>query len=94
MSPTSRTLDFALVNDQRQLHQLFFDQFDFPDYYGFNWNAMWDTITAIVAMPASIKIIHFAVFESANADEAAVFRQIVREYNQLMSGKSQMHIND
>lgn len=38
-------LDLTGSNEKTDLHQILAQTFDFPDYYGRNWAALWDCMT-------------------------------------------------
>ena len=44
-------IDLSNIKSAEELHQRFFDKFDFPGFYGMNWDAFWDTITGLIEMP-------------------------------------------
>ena len=44
-------IDFASVSTSEELHRLLASALGFPDFYGRNWNAFWDAISGLVAMP-------------------------------------------
>ena len=37
-------LDFSLCNQNYDIHKLLKDKFGFPEYYGENWDALWDCL--------------------------------------------------
>ena len=41
------TLDFRGVKDSMDVHRIIKKELDFPDYYGCNWDALWDCLTEI-----------------------------------------------
>ena len=51
------TLNFSEVKYIYDVHQIIKKEFDFPDYYGENWDAFWDSITDIASRPLHIKLI-------------------------------------
>nr|WKF55894.1 Barstar [Paraburkholderia busanensis] len=48
----------------KQLHERLMTQLNFPDWYGRNWNAFWDAITALVEMPLVLRLKNWSDFES------------------------------
>lgn len=40
-------LDLTGCTDKYDLHRRIRESFDFPDYYGKNWDAMWDCLTDV-----------------------------------------------
>ena len=51
------TLDFSEVKYIYDVHQIIKKEFDFPDYYGANWDAFWDCLTDIASRPLHVKLI-------------------------------------
>lgn len=41
-------LDFSGVKTWVDIHAIIEKEFDFPDYYGANWDAFWDCITDLI----------------------------------------------
>lgn len=41
-------LDFTNVKTWIDIHAIIEKEFDFPDYYGANWDAFWDCITDFI----------------------------------------------
>lgn len=47
-------IDLGTINSIKELHLLFKKEFFFPDFYGMNWDAFWDSITGFVVLPRKI----------------------------------------
>ena len=56
-------LDFSNIKYYDEMHLIFKEVFDFPDYYGENWDAFWDCIKALVGDPVNIEIHGFSILE-------------------------------
>ncbi len=41
-SKEAYSLDFSGINHISDIHRIIKDAFDFPGYYGMNWDACWD----------------------------------------------------
>ena len=41
------TLDFSKIEHWGEFHKIIKDELDLPDYYGRNWDALWDCLTDI-----------------------------------------------
>lgn len=44
------------INSQSEFHAYLKEVLQFPDFYGANWDAFWDTITGLVEMPRILEI--------------------------------------
>ena len=58
------TIDLREVQDREDMHFLFKDVLEFPDYYGCNWDALWDCLTDMYGDPIHIEIIGLDAFEA------------------------------
>jgi RNAse (barnase) inhibitor barstar len=47
-------IDLSSINNADQLHDLLARSLNFPDFYGRNWAAFWDSITGLVPMPKQL----------------------------------------
>ncbi len=56
-------IDLSAVQTPVELHHLLMEKLDFPGWYGCNWNAFWDAITGLVAMPEILQFKGWAGFE-------------------------------
>lgn len=74
------TLDFRKVKTYLEMHFLIREVFDFPDYYGCNWDAFWDCLTNMVGRPIHIEIIGLDIIERKFDDAANTMIDILREF--------------
>ncbi|KUN76674.1 barstar family protein [Streptomyces griseoruber] len=49
------TIDVGGVADEYMLHLLLKRELRFPDFYGMNWDAFWDSITGLVQIPDHLR---------------------------------------
>lgn len=49
-------LDFTNVKTWIDIHAIIEKEFDFPDYYGANWDAFWDCITDLLLSHKKLNI--------------------------------------
>ncbi|WP_344013755.1 barstar family protein [Streptomyces thermospinosisporus] len=52
--PDALVIDLTRVVDAEELHRLLQRKLGFPDFYGRNWNALWDAITGLVDLPQEL----------------------------------------
>jgi ribonuclease inhibitor len=44
-------IDFARINSEQEVHELFARSLPFPKFYGHNWDAFWDVLTGFDCFP-------------------------------------------
>ncbi len=49
-------LDISDIKSTEELYKLLKYEFKLPAFYGMNWDAFWDSITGLVAMPGELEI--------------------------------------
>lgn len=78
------SIDLSKVISTEKLHSILKETFGFPDWYGCNWDAFWDSITAIVEMPMHLKISGWDALSKRLPRDAALLKecleQMAREY--------------
>lgn len=72
-------LDFRNIQYYGEMHQIIKEAFDFPDYYGENWDAFWDCIKALVGRPTHIKIIGLTTLEKKFPGEGKMLLDTLEE---------------
>lgn len=55
--PKERILDFSDCQYLGEVHQIIKYVLELPDFYGQNLDALWDSLTGIMYLPANIRII-------------------------------------
>ena len=80
-------LDFTNVKTWIDIHAIIEKEFDFPDYYGANWDAFWDCLTDMVGRPVHIEIIGLNVIEQKFDDEAKIMVDILKEFKHYRNDK-------
>ncbi|MEU5438750.1 barstar family protein [Streptomyces sp. NPDC020719] len=51
------TIDVSFVTSEDELHGLLKREFDFPYFYGRNWDAFWDAVTGLVRIPDQVRFV-------------------------------------
>lgn len=73
-------IDFTEVNYFVQFHYAIMEGLDFPDYYGCNWDALWDCLTDMVGRKNIIEIYGFEVIRKKFPEAAETFLKILYEW--------------
>ena len=87
-------LDFTNVKTWIDIHAIIEKEFDFPDYYGANWDAFWDCIRYMLPFNKKIyiKIISLDVIQQKKfGNDAELFVEILKEYKHSYNNK---YVND
>ena len=77
------TLDFSKVNHIDEVHQIIKDELDFPDYYGMNWYAFWDCLTALVGDPIHIEIVGIETVQRKFPHHAKIMLDTLKDLKHL-----------
>jgi len=75
------TIDLKKISTKEELQILLKQKLDFPDYYGENWDAFWDTITGLVELPEKITFEHWSDLERSISDEASSLKKMLHNFN-------------
>ena len=51
------TIDFTGVKNYSEMHFVIKEALGFPDYYGCNWSALWDSLTDMYGEPIHIEVL-------------------------------------
>ncbi|WP_416873187.1 CPCC family cysteine-rich protein [Kitasatospora sp. SC0581] len=78
--PRLVTIDVGSVRDESGLHTVLKRELGFPAFYGRNWNAFWDAITGLVAMPRELRFTGWAELEREVPSSAALLRSRLAEF--------------
>ena len=87
---TYRTLDFSRCPSYWELHETLRRELELPDWYGRNWDALWDSVTGIMAVPADITIVFHPqtkAAESLRSDVEKVveiFQDALQKYDMIL----------
>ena len=74
------TIDFTNVKNFLEMHFVIKEALDFPDYYGCNWDALWDCLTDMIGDPIHIEIVGLDVVEQKFGDTAEKLIGILRDF--------------
>ena len=99
------TIDFTDVEYYLEMHKVIQKSLDFPDYYGCNWSAFWDSLIEMYGEPISIEIIGLDVIGRKFEDAASKMIEILKRFKHyepsftndieiaLIIGNTRMSIN-
>ncbi|MGY3778482.1 barstar family protein [Isobaculum melis] len=74
-------IDLKNVSTKEELQILLKQNLDFPDYYGENWDAFWDTITGLVELPEKIIFENWSDLENSIPSEANLLKEMLHDFN-------------
>jgi ribonuclease inhibitor len=86
--PTVVNIDLNGIDTQADFHLKMKRELHFPEWYGANWDAFWDTITALVEMPKCVVLKNWQTFAWACPHDLQILHQIMADYQQELPGKS------
>ena len=78
--PDEIKVNVAEAKSAEQLHSMLYHALNFPDYYGANWNAFWDVITAADVMPERLVLRGWPELEAKLPREARLMRKCLNDY--------------
>ncbi|MFI1176744.1 CPCC family cysteine-rich protein [Streptomyces melanogenes] len=76
-------IDLSTVRSERDLHEVLKRALGFPAFYGMNWDAFWDAISGLVAMPARLRLIHWAELERWQPQASVDLRGQLVRYSEI-----------
>lgn len=74
-------INLANVTNKNELQVLLKNSLDFPEFYGGNWDAFWDTITGLVELPEEIIFEQWSVFSELLPEEAIKLTNTLEAFN-------------
>jgi RNAse (barnase) inhibitor barstar len=80
--PEFRELDLSRVATPDELQHVLYEAFDFPGYYGHNWNAFWDCISE-GRMPRRLQVVGWQNVLDRLPDDARVMQECLSDLNAL-----------
>ncbi|SFU34913.1 MULTISPECIES: barstar family protein [Pseudomonas] len=72
-------IDLSEVTSSDELHSILKDELGFPGWYGCNWDAFWDAITALVEMPIHLKISGWNTLSRRLPGDAKLMQKILED---------------
>ena len=68
-------IDLRPVQAGADLQRILSDALDFPGWYGMNWDAFWDTITGLVEMPKTLRLVGWGEINERMPRDAGIMKQ-------------------
>ncbi len=75
------TIVLSDISSIEALHLLFKRELYFPEFYGENWDAFWDSITALTTMPKFLTLTGWKSFENKFPGDSKILNEIILQYN-------------
>ncbi len=72
-------IDFKNIKTKEDLHNLLREKLEFPNFYGMNWGAFWDSITGLVEMPENLSLLNWGYLKSVLPDDAKLMKEYLEE---------------
>lgn len=86
------TIDLAEIETIQELHAKFKKELDFPDFYGMNWDAFWDSISGLVEMPEKLVLLNWNLFETKFQKDSRILKHLIEDFNSFeINGKIEMN---
>ncbi len=76
-----KIIDVTEISTSRELQEKIAKELKFPEFYGMNWDAFWDTITGLVELPERLIIKGWKNLVIVLPDDAKVMKELFEKYN-------------
>jgi ribonuclease inhibitor len=80
-------LDGSTITDKEKLHSILKSEFNFPDYYGNNLDALWDCLTGDIKLPVTLEWKNFDISKNLLGDYADKTLNILLKTSELLKGR-------
>ena len=82
------TIDFTDVKNFLEMHFVIKEAFDFPDYYGCNWDAFWDCITDFIdSRGLDLEIIGLDKIYSEFKEDVDILVELLKDLKHIYNDK-------
>lgn len=75
-------IELGDIESIAQLQVRLMEKLNFPDWYGRNWNAFWDAITALVDMPLILRLKNWSELERRFPHDAKLMNDCLQDMAQ------------
>lgn len=87
LNPELKVIDLGRIVNIKHLHDIFAERLYFPEFYGNNWDAFWDSIIGIVEMPKNLTLTNWEKFENTFKKDSKILKEIIADYNNQKAEK-------
>lgn len=85
--PKVVTINMESIKTPMQFQSIIKQMLCMPAFYGMNWDAFWDSITGLIAMPDELVLNGWHIYKSIQQEDAELFEEIMKDYNELTDCK-------
>ncbi|MEI5907013.1 barstar family protein [Bacillus spongiae] len=83
---SSVIIDVSNIKTSKELHLTLKESLEFPNFYGENWDAFWDSITGLVELPEKIEFVGWRILEINLPKDVAILKELLINYNNKSYG--------
>lgn len=76
-----KIVDVTKIKTSKELQEKLMKELDFPEFYGMNWDAFWDTITGLVELPERLMIKGWDNIVTVLPNDAEIMRVLFEKFN-------------
>jgi RNAse (barnase) inhibitor barstar len=87
INPNYKTIDLEHIVNIEHLHDTFAYKLNFPNFYGKNWDAFWDTITGLIEMPETLVLKNWDIFENKFKSDSKILINLINDFNKVNHNK-------
>jgi len=81
LNPEIKVIDLGEIVSIKDFHDTVSERLYFPEFYGNNWDAFWDSISGIVEMPKNLTLTNWEKFEKTFKKDSKILKKIIKDYN-------------
>lgn len=74
-------IDVSNVKTNIELQKIIEKELAFPEFYGMNWDAFWDTITGLVELPQKLILVGWSNLKNKLPEDAEIMSNLLADFN-------------